>query len=282
MIDIILETVLDSIKLVPFLFFAFFIIELLEHKFSKQSKKIISKSGKVGPLVGSLLGLFPQCGFSVMATNLYTTRIITLGTLISIYLSTSDEMLPILISRNANFSIIITLLLIKFVIGIISGFVIDLIMRRSDKERNINYGICEDEHCDCHKGSLIKSTIKHTINTILFIFMISLALNILLEIIGEGNLSKIFLKNSIFGPFVSSVIGLIPNCGASVMITELYLSGVISLGSTVAGLLTGSGVAIVLLFKENKDIKENIIILSLLYGIGVVSGIIIEIIMLMI
>ena len=282
MIDIILETVLDSIKLVPFLFFAFFIIELLEHKFSKQSKKIISKSGKVGPLVRSLLGLFPQCGFSVMATNLYTTRIITLGTLISIYLSTSDEMLPILISRNANFSIIITLLLIKFVIGIISGFVIDLIMRRSDKERNINYGICEDEHCDCHKGSLIKSTIKHTINTILFIFMISLALNILLEIIGEGNLSKIFLKNSIFGPFVSSVIGLIPNCGASVMITELYLSGVISLGSTVAGLLTGSGVAIVLLFKENKDIKENIIILSLLYGIGVVSGIIIEIIMLMI
>ena len=282
MIDIILETVLDSIKLIPFLFFAFFIIELLEHKFSEQSKKTISKSGKVGPLVGSLLGLFPQCGFSVMATNLYRTRIITLGTLISIYLSTSDEMLPILISRNVDFSVIITLLLIKFVIGMISGFVIDLVMRKSNKERNVNYEICEDEHCDCHKGGLIKATIKHTINTILFIFMISLTLNILLEIIGEDNLSNIFLRNSIFGPFVSSVIGLIPNCGASVMITELYLSGVISLGSAVAGLLTGSGVALVLLFKENKNIKENIIILSLLYGIGVVSGIIIEILMLLI
>ena len=282
MIDIIVETLFDSIKLIPFLFVAFLIIELLEHKFEKQSKKIISKSGKIGPLFGSLLGLFPQCGFSVMATNLYTTRIITLGTLISIYLSTSDEMLPILISRNADASVIITLLLVKFIIGMISGFMIDLFMRKHNINRTTDYKICDDEHCDCHNGNLIIATIKHTLNTILFIFLISFILNLLMEVIGEDNLSKIFLKHSIFGPFISSIIGLIPNCGASVMITELYLNGVISFGATIAGLLTGSGVAIILLFKENKNIKENLTILGLLYGIGVISGIIIVIIMLLI
>lgn len=282
MIDIILETLLDGIKLAPFLFIAFLIIELLEHKLSKKSKKIITKSGNIGPLVGSALGLFPQCGFSVMATNLYTTRIITLGTLISIYLSTSDEMLPILISHNADLSVIVTLLLIKFTIGMISGFVIDFVMRKSNKNRKINYEICDEDHCDCHNSGLIKSTIKHTLNTILFILIVSFILNVLMEIVGEENLSKIFLKNSIFGPFVSSIVGLIPNCGASVMITELYLNGVISLGSTISGLLTGSGVAILVLFKENKNIKENLIILGLLYGIGIVSGIVIEIIMLLI
>lgn len=282
MIDIILETLLDGIKLVPFLFGAFLIIELLEHRFSKKSKNVIMKSGNIGPLVGSALGLFPQCGFSVMATNLYTTRIITLGTLISIYLSTSDEMLPILISQKADLSTIVTLLLIKFVIGMISGFVIDFVMRKSNQKRKINYEICDEEHCDCHNGGLIKSTIKHTLNTVLFILIVSFILNVLMEIVGEENLSKIFLKNSIYGPFVSSIVGLIPNCASSVMITELYLGGVISLGATISGLLTGSGVAILLLFKENKDIKENLMILGLLYGIGVVSGIIIEIIMLLI
>lgn len=282
MIDIILETLLDSIKLVPFLFVAFLIIELLEHKLTKKSKKIITKSGNVGPLVGSALGLFPQCGFSVMATNLYTTRIITLGTLISIYLSTSDEMLPILISKKVDISVIFILLLIKFIIGLISGFIIDFVMRKSNKKRKLNYEICNEEHCDCHNVGLIKSTIKHTLNTLLFILIASFVLNILMEIVGEENLSKIFLKNSIFGSFVSSVIGLIPNCGSSVMITELYLSGVISLGATISGLLTGSGVAILLLFKENKNMRENLMILGLLYGIGVASGIIIEIVMLLI
>lgn len=282
MIDIILETLVDSIKLIPFLFVAFLIIELLEHKFEKQSKNIVSKSGRVGPLVGSLLGLFPQCGFSVMATNLYITRIITLGTLISIYLSTSDEMLPILISRNADLSVILTLLLVKFIIGMISGFIIDLIMSKRNITRSTDYKICDDDHCDCHNGNLIMSAIKHTLNTILFILIISFILNLLMGIIGEENLSKIFLKNSIFGPFVSGIIGLIPNCGASVMITELYLNGVISFGSAIAGLLAGSGVAILLLFKENKNLKENLRVLGLIYGIGVISGIVIEIIMLVI
>lgn len=278
MIDIILDTLIDSLKLLPFLFVAFLIIELIEHKLNKQTKRLVSKSGKVGPLIGSLLGLFPQCGFSVMATNLYVTKIITLGTLISIYLATSDEMLPIMLSQKIAFIEIIKLLGIKFICGIIWGFIIDLLLNKKSKKENINYEICNEDHCNCHEEGVIKSTLIHTLKTLLFIMLVSFLLNMLLHFIGEDSLSKLFLKNSIFGSFISSLIGLIPNCGSSIVITELYLNGAISLGSAMAGLLTGSGVALLVLFKENKDIKENITILSLLYGLGVISGIIIELI----
>lgn len=277
MIDIILDTLIDALKLLPFLFIAFLIVELIEHKFSKQTKKIVSKSGHVGPLVGSALGLFPQCGFSVMATNLYVTRIISLGTLISIYLATSDEMLPIMLSQKVEFIEIVKLLGIKFLVGMIWGFIIDLVLSKKNKNQNLNYEICDDDNCHCHEEGIIKSTLIHTLKTLLFIMVVSFLLNILLEFIGSDNLSKVFLKNSIFGPFISSLIGLIPNCGASIVITELYLNGAISLGSAMAGLLTGSGVALLVLFKENKNMKENITILGLLYGIGVISGVILEI-----
>ena len=278
MIDIILDTLIDILKLLPFLFIAFLIIELIEHKLNKQTKELVSKSGKVGPLIGSLLGLFPQCGFSAMATNLYVTRIITLGTLISIYLATSDEMLPIMLSQKIAFIEIVKLLGIKFICGIIWGFIIDLLLNKKSKKENINYEICDEDHCNCHEEGVIKSTLIHTLKTLLFIMLVSFLLNILLHFIGEDSLSKLFLKNSIFGPFISSLLGLIPNCGSSIVITELYLNGAISLGSAMAGLLTGSGVALLVLFKENKDIKENVTILSLLYGLGVISGIIIELI----
>lgn len=271
-----LHSIKDVINLLPFLFIAFLIIELIEHKFSKKTKKIIAKSGKAGPLLGGLLGLFPQCGFSVMATNLYVTRIISIGTLIAIYLSTSDEMLPILLSNNVEFSVIAKLLGIKLLVGLSFGFLIDFILRKKKKDK-IDYNICDEDECHCEKG-ILKSTIKHTLNTLLFIFIATFLLNILIETLGEENISKIFLKNSIFGPFISSLVGLIPNCASSVIITELYLNGAISLGTTMAGLLTGSGVALLVLFKSNKNLKENLIILSLVYGIGVISGIVIELI----
>lgn len=276
MLDIILETLLDGLKLVPFLFLTFLIIELLEHKANKKSLEVIKKSGKFGPIVGSLLGVIPQCGFSVMATNLYVARVVSLGTLIAIYLSTSDEMLPILLSEQASISTIFLLVGIKFFIGLIMGIIIDIIYRKK-KEDSFNYEICDHDHCHCNDGILIP-VIKHTINILLFILLISFIINILFETFSEEILSKIFLKNSIFGPFLASLIGLIPNCGASVMITELFLNNAISLGSTIAGLLTGSGVAILVLFKINKNIKENIVILSLVYSIGVISGILIDLI----
>lgn len=276
------HTLLETLNIIPFLFVAFLIIEFIEHKLSKKSKKVIEKSGKLGPLLGGALGMIPQCGFSVIATNLYVTRIISLGTLISIYLSTSDEMLPILISQKADISLIIQLLLTKFVIGMIAGFIIDLIIRKYNKKNKIkkkeDYSICKDEHCHCEKENLFLSSLKHTLKTVLFIFLVTLVLNAMMEYLGNTYISELFMKDSIFSPFISSLVGLIPNCGASVILTELYLNNVISLASLISGLLTGSGVAILVLFRTNKNLKENISILGLTYFIGAFSGLIIEII----
>ena len=272
------HSLLDSIKLLPFLFIAFFIIELIEHKLSDKSKKVISKSGKYGPILGSLLGLIPQCGFSVVATNLYITRILSLGTLISIYLSTSDEMLVILLSRNASISTILPLLGTKFIVGLISGFIIDFLLRNKKKEKH-TYSICEDEHCGCEEEeNLLKSSLIHTIKTFIFIFIATFIITLVFELFGEEYLSKLLLKDTLISPFITSLIGLIPNCASSVILTELYLSNSINFASVISGLLTGSGVAILVLFKSNKNIKENLTILSLIYGIGVITGIIITLI----
>lgn len=273
--DIIIDTLIDTLKLVPFLFIAFLLIELFEHKFSKKSIKVVESSGKYGPILGSILGIIPQCGFSVMATNLYVTRLITLGTLISIYLSTSDEMLPILISEKAEFSLIIKILLIKLFIGMLVGFIIDKIFKVKKEKKN--YNICEEEHCHC-KESIIISSLKHTLNIVVFILLINFILNICFNYLGQDYLSKILLKDSFFGPFISSLIGLIPNCGASVMLTELYINNAINFGSLISGLLTGSGIAIMILFKTNKHFLENLKVIGILYIVGVLSGIIIELI----
>lgn len=272
--DIIIDTLVDALKILPFLFITFLLLELLEHKLSNKTKNVISKSGKVGPIIGSLLGIIPQCGFSVVATNLYITRVISLGTLFSIYLSTSDEMLPIMLSQNVSFKTILFVLLIKVIAGMLFGFIIDLVIRKNNKNK-YDYHICEEEHCHCDHG-IVKSSLKHTFNIIIFIIGVSFILNVVFLYCGNDLISKIFMKDTLFGPFLGSLVGLIPNCGASVILTEMFLKGAINLGTCMAGLLTGSGVALLVLFKSNKNIKENLCICLTLYLIGVLVGIFIE------
>ena len=274
--DIVIDTLIDGVKLIPFLFIAFLIIELIEHKLSNRNKDLITKTGKFGPMFGSVLGMFPQCGFSVLATNLYVTRIVSLGTLISIYLSTSDEMLPILLSQNVEIGLIIKILLIKLFIGMVSGFIIDFILRKKESKVEADYEICHEENCHC-KEHLLLSVIKHTIHITLFLMIISFLLNCLLEYTGILDTNNIIANNP-FSVFVTSLIGLIPNCGASVMITTLYLKDIISFASMISGLLTGSGVALLVLFRSNKKLSENILILSLVYFIGVGAGLIVELV----
>lgn len=276
--EILFDALVDTLKIIPFLFIAFLLMEFIEHKFSNKGKEKIKKAGKLGPLFGSLLGAVPQCGFSIMATNLYATRIITVGTLISIYLSTSDEMLPILISEGASAGVIFKFLLIKIIVGMLCGFIIDFILRKNHKKDEYQIDdFCEKEHCHCSRG-IIKSSIKHTINITLFIFIVNAILNAGMHYFGEEKLSELFLKDSLFGPFISSLIGLIPNCAASVILTELYLGGAISFASCLAGLLTGSGVALAVLFKVNKNVKDNVKIIITLYLIGALSGVLTQII----
>lgn len=268
MLEVIQDTLLDTIKLLPFLFVAFLIIEFIEHKLSNKQENIISKSGKLGPIVGALLGAVPQCGFSVLATNLYVTRIISLGSLISIYLSTSDELIPLMISHNAPLTKVLSIVSIKVVIGIISGFLIDLFIRKTTKS---DFVLCEDEDCDCNH-SIIKSSLIHTLKIAFFILIITFLINILFHFVDLSFLESALKNNKILTPFIASLIGLIPNCASSVMISELYLNNLISLGTTLSGLLTGSGVAIMVLIRKNKNISENIFIIGLIYVIGVIWG----------
>lgn len=282
MLEIIKDTLIDAIKLLPFLFITYLIMEYIEHRMGEKSKNIIKKSGRLGPIFGSILGIFPQCGFSVSATNLYAARVISLGTLISVYLSTSDEMLPIFISEAVSPIIILKILGIKLVIGLIAGILIDLLMSlfiKSKKEENNKIGhICEEDHCHCDEKGILKSSIHHTLNIFLFILIVTFILNILVHLIGEERIANLILNKPVLGPIISSFIGLIPNCAASVIITNLYLENVISLGSMISGLLTGAGVGLAVLFRTNNKVKENINIVLLLYIFGVISGIIIELI----
>ena len=280
MIEIIEETLIDSIKLLPFLFITYLIMEYIEHKTSDKLKNTIKKSGKYGPVIGGLLGTIPQCGFSVAATNLYATRIITLGTLISVYLATSDEMIPILLSEGAPITTILSILGIKLVIAIFAGFIIDFIIRRKNKENNEEERIidlCEKEHCHCEHG-IFKSALKHTLNIFVFIIIITFIINILIHFIGEDNIANFVRINPILGPVLASIIGLIPNCASSVILTQLYVENVIPVATMISGLLAGTGIGLAVLFKMNKGIKENLKITVLMYLIGVISGIILQLI----
>ncbi len=277
-IEILKETIIDSIKLLPFLFITYLIMEYIEHKTSNKVRDFIEKSGKFGPVIGGIVGIFPQCGFSVSATNLYAARVITLGTLISVYLTTSDEMLPILLTKNINISVILTILGIKLVIGILAGVLIDFVFNKIGKKEDKNEHIeelCEHEHCHCEE-SIVKSALKHSLNILIYIFIITLIINGIISIIGEETIANFISQNTILGPIVAGIIGLIPNCASSVILTELFIENVINMPVLISGVAVNAGVGILVLFKTNKNLKENIKIVSLLYIIGVLSGIILE------
>lgn len=279
MLEVIEDTLIDALKLLPFLFITYLIMEYIEHKMGHKSKEMIKKSGKFGALIGGILGVFPQCGFSVSATNLYAGRVITLGTLIAVYLSTSDEMLPIFISEAVSPIIIIKILLIKLIIGVIIGIIIDLVIsltNKTQKSEDKIEDLCNHDHCHCKEENIFVSALRHAFNIFIFIVIINFLINIVVYFIGEENISNLLLNKKFIGPIFSALIGLIPNCAASVIITNMYLENLISVGSLIAGLLTGAGVGLAILFKINKPMKENIKILFLLYIVGVLSGIILE------
>ncbi len=271
------HALIDGVKLLPFLFLTYLAMELLEHKAGDKVNALVSRSGKFGPLVGGLLGVVPQCGFSAAASNFYAGRVITMGTLLAIYLSTSDEMLPILISEKVAPGLIVKILLTKILIGMAAGFAVDLFLRKKQPEQGHIHEICEHEHCDCEKG-ILRSALIHTVKIAFFILLIGFILELVFEVVGEEALGGLILNRPVIGPILAGLVGLIPNCASSVAITELYLEGALGYGAMLAGLLVNAGVGLLVLFKVNHDMKENMRILGLLYGIGVVAGIVISLI----
>ena len=256
--DVILDTVIDSVKLIPFLFLTYLVMEYLENKAADKMQNAVKKAGKLGPLFGGILGAV---------------------------LSTSDEMLPILISEKSIGTLtIIKILILKMVIGMIAGFLIDFFIRKShhgageDKEEHI-HELCEHDHCHCGKSSsIVGSAFIHTIKITGFILLVTFILNTVLHMWGEENLRGLFLNKPVIGELIAGVVGLIPNCAASVVLTQLYVEDVLSFAACMSGLLVGAGVGILVLFRTNRNVKENIKIVALLYGIGVIAGLLLELV----
>lgn len=278
LLDICLDACKDTIKLIPFLFLAYLAMEYLEHKMGERTQDFVERAGKWGPLVGGLTGVVPQCGFSAAASNLYAGKLITLGTLLAIYLSTSDEMLFLLISAprdKVSLEEILGILAMKAVIGIIAGFIVDMIFKRKEEHIHI-HDICEQEHCHCEDG-VWRSALRHTLKIASFLLVITFLLDLALFFIGEETLKNLLMNRPVLGPVLAGIVGLIPNCAASVAITELYLVDALNMGAMMSGLLVGAGVGLLVLFRVNHDRKENLKVVGLLYLIGVAVGILIEI-----
>lgn len=278
MSDILLDTILDSVKLVPFLFLTYLLMEALEHRTGSRARNRIKTAGKFGPLWGGVLGIMPQCGFSAAASSLYAGRVITIGTLVAVYLSTSDEMLPILISESVAAGTILKILAVKVCIAVISGFLVEFlyraVMKKKENEMNIHV-VCEEEHCHCEDGIFL-SAIKHTVRIFSYIFLISLLLNSVIGLVGEETMANLFTAVPVLGEMIAATVGLIPNCASSVVITELYLDGIIGAGAMMAGLLVNAGIGMLVLFRLNRNMKQNFGIVGAVYGLGVFWGVVIE------
>lgn len=268
-LDVLCDTCIDALRLLPFLFLTYLAMESLEHWTGGRMQEVVRKSGKAGPAIGGLLGIFPQCGFSAAAANLYAGRIITLGTLIAVFLSTSDEMLPIMISENAALSMIGKILLVKVVFALAAGFLVDFFFR-GNVEMQIEH-LCERHHCHCERG-IWRSAFRHTWEIFLYIIAVSLILNFAIALIGEETLAALVQGKPALSLFLAALVGMIPNCASSVVLTQLYLSGVLGAGALMAGLLSGSGVGFLVLLRVNEDRRENLRIFALLYVTGVCAG----------
>ncbi len=276
--EVLIDTFLDGIRMLPFLLAAYLLIEVIEHRSSDKLQRVLANAGSYGPLGGAVLGAIPQCGFSVAAANFYSGRVITRGTLLAVFLSTSDEAIPVLLAAPESGGLILKLIGIKILIGFTAGFLIDLAERNQKQTFSfsaLRKQSADCKHCHCGKG-IFSAAIFHTATTFLFILIVSFLLNTIFYNIGEDAVASFLMADSIFQPFIIGLFGFIPNCAVSLVITQLLLAGGISFGSAVAGLCTGAGIGFAVLFKANQNWKDNLWITFLLYSIGVGCGILID------
>ena len=310
--DVLQDAVVDTLYLIPFLLVTYLLMEWLEHRTGHKAQDAVRRAGVAGPAIGAVLGVVPQCGFSAAASTLYAGRVVTLGTLIAVYLSTSDEMLPIFIAEHVPASTLFGVIGCKIVIGMIAGFAIDAIMRATHHARpDLRiHELCQQAHCDCNHGcttcehnpelayehhddcgegchhdhhhhdhshdggwgDIAKSAIKHTAQVTLFVFLISLALNAVLAVVGEEALGSFLASNQMLAVVGSAIVGLIPNCAASVAIAQLYIEGVLGTGAMMSGLLSAAGVGLLVLLRTNRHAADNARVIGILLVVSIVCG----------
>ncbi|MBQ8258939.1 MAG: arsenic efflux protein [Clostridia bacterium] len=276
-----LHAIEHTLPIIPFLYLTYLLMELLERKAGGKMQRIISDAGKFGPLLGALLGVVPQCGFSAVGAGLYAGRVITTGTLLAIFLSTSDEMLPLLISSGAPITLMLKILASKAVIAAIAGFAVDRItsiVRRGKKEEVRIVEMCSAGHCHCDRQSIWLASLVHTLKITASVFAVSFALEIVLELLGEDFLAGILTGTPVIGCLFAAIVGLLPNCASSVAITQLYLEGVISAGAMLSGLLVGAGIGSLVLLRANRPLKDSLRVIAILFGIGLAAGLVFDLI----
>jgi len=279
--DVLLDALIDTAKMLPFLFLAFLLMEFIEHKAGDKLAGFLRKLGgktALGPAAGAVIGCVPQCGFSVAASNLYAGRVITVGTLIAVFLSTSDEAVPVLLAHPEMLGSIWKLIAVKIVVAVIAGVAADLIVKvfKIRTEGESIEDMCTETGCGCGEHGIWYSAIKHSVNIIIFILIVNILLGTVMALVGNEAMEKFLGSMGALQPFAAGLVGMIPNCAASVLITELYAEGAISFGTAAAGLCTGAGIGLAVLFRTNKNIKENLIITGTVYAVGVVCGIILN------
>lgn len=329
-LEILADATKDTLVLVPFLFVTYLVLESLEHAAGARVAAVVRKAGAAGPIVGGILGVLPQCGFSAMGATLFAGRVVTLGTLLAVFLSTSDEMLPLLVAEQVDLGLVGRILAAKAAIGIVVGLAADAILRlvahRSHahgadllvdglSEAGAGVGhiheLCERDHCHCEDdeevghvheahdhgyghdhahdhaghehargtsgmlGSVVRGAVSHTVQVTVFIFVTTLVLSALLDTLGEEAIASILGSNAVVATFVSALVGLIPNCAASIVITQLYLDGALGLGPMMAGTLVAGGAGFLVLFRTNRNVRENVCVLAILLAVGIVSGLVI-------
>ena len=280
------HSLLDTLELVPFLFVTYLAMEAIEHSAAGRVQRAIERSGKAGPVVGSLLGALPQCGFSAMAATLYAGRVVTAGTLVAVILSTSDEMVPVFLANRAPVESMLAIMAVKVVVGVAAGAALDVVLRLRHRAGDGHPHIaelCERAHCHCddeHEGhdhgsgrwGIVRSALVHTAQVTAFIFVVTLAFGLVIEGIGHDALASVLASHPVRATFLAALVGLVPNCGASVAITELYLEGVLATGPMMAGLLASGGVGLLVLWRTNADARQNLALTAIVYAVAVVCG----------
>lgn len=314
-VDVLADSVIDTLKLIPFLFVTYLAMEALEHFASNKVREAVERAGTAGPAVGALLGALPQCGFSAMAATLFSGRVVTAGTLVAVILSTSDEMIPVFVAHQEPASRMLSIIAIKVVLGIVAGLLLDvalrLLHRAGDGHAHI-HELCEREHCHCeeadeldddeghdgrgdhndhhidhdghhehahhhghsHHGvwGIVRSACVHTAQVTAFIFLISLLFGLIIEGLGVDSIRSMLAYHPVRATFIAALVGLIPNCGASVAIAELFLDGTLATGPMLAGLLSSGGVGLLVLWRTNADARQNVYVTLLVYGVAVLAG----------
>lgn len=293
--DALLEGGKDTLEIVPFLFVTYLAMEALEHVAAQKTQAAVARAGKAGPILGALLGAIPQCGFSAMGATLFSARVVSIGTLFAVILSTSDEMLPVFLAGGAAPAQIAALVGAKVFVGMVVGLAVDAVMRLTARDGDGHahiHELCEYEHCHCDDCdaadasaadknsrqsvwlSIGRSALRHTVQVALFVLVITLALEVAVDLVGEGAVASIAGNHPLQATLVCALVGLIPNCGASVALSELYIEGTIGFGPAFAGLLVSGGVGLLVLYRTNHHLKQNIAITCALWVVGVVCGLV--------